>query len=103
MKKTSTNISTKNKNVFQCDYCLQSFSRHGAFRNHLRSHRDQMYLDENELSCNISIDTDEITPTTIGNIFQENVLTPIPTNYLTNPSEEDTSEEDNQCHIEQVM
>src|SRR4051794_29486576 len=50
-------ISSQVKDIFQCKYCSQSFSKHGAFRNHLRSHCDQIYLDENEFICEISIPT----------------------------------------------
>ena len=35
---------------FQCEYCPKWFSKHSALRNHLRSHHDQMYLDETGLS-----------------------------------------------------
>lgn len=63
MRRKLTDISTKNKNVFQCNYCPQSFSRRGAFRNHLRSHRDQVYLDENELARNTSTITNETMST----------------------------------------
>jgi hypothetical protein len=35
---------------FQCEYCPKWFSKRSSLRNHLRSHRDQMYLDETGLS-----------------------------------------------------
>jgi|RhiMetdeSRZDD1v2_1073273.scaffolds.fasta_scaffold2459250_1 hypothetical protein len=102
------NIPTKNKNVFHCDYCPQSFSRRGAFRNHLRSHRDQIYLDENELTRNIGATnigaTTETTPTAFGNIFQRTILSPILINDIVNPLEENNRIcVENQSYIEQVM
>lgn len=53
------------KNIFQCDYCSRSFSRQGAFRNHLRSHRDQMYLDENNLTREKNININEPRSTAV--------------------------------------
>lgn len=35
---------------FRCEYCPRSFSKLGSYRNHLRTHRDQMFLDETGLS-----------------------------------------------------
>jgi len=71
MSKKLTTISSQVKDIFQCQYCPRSFSRRGAFRNHLRSHRDEIYLDENEFLHEVS------TPTTIRNTFQRTVLSPV--------------------------
>jgi len=35
---------------FQCEYYPKWFSKCSSLRNHLRSHRDQMYLDKTGLS-----------------------------------------------------
>ena len=40
----------KTTREFRCEYCPKSFSKRSSYRNHLRSHRDQMYLDETGLS-----------------------------------------------------
>jgi len=40
----------KTTREFQCEYCPRSFSKLSSYRNHLRSHREQMYLDETGLS-----------------------------------------------------
>lgn len=40
----------KTTQEFQCEYCPKSFSKRSSLRNHLRTHRDQMYLDETGLS-----------------------------------------------------
>ena len=43
-------FQAKKTHEFQCEYCPKWFSKHSSLRNHLRSHRDQMYLDETGLS-----------------------------------------------------
>ena len=43
-------FQAKKTHEFQCEYCPKWFSKHSFLRNHLRSHRDQMYLDETGLS-----------------------------------------------------
>ena len=40
---------TKTTRNFQCNYCLKTFSKRSSIRNHLRTHRDQMYLNETGL------------------------------------------------------
>ena len=40
----------KTTREFQCEYCPRSFSRLSAYRNHLRTHCDQMFLNETGLS-----------------------------------------------------
>ena len=62
----------ENSKIFQCKYCPRTFSRRGAFRNHLRTHRDQMYLDENEEE-----NPSEPRRTVISNALQRTVLSPI--------------------------
>lgn len=53
----------------KCDYCTRTFSRRGAFRNHLQTHRDQMYLEENKLTR----EEVAINSTTIRNTLQKTV------------------------------
>jgi len=43
-------FQAKKTHEFQCEYCPKWFSKRSSLRNHLRSHRDQMYLDETGLS-----------------------------------------------------
>ena len=43
-------FQAKKTHEFQCEYCPKWFSKCSSLRNHLRSHRDQMYLDETGLS-----------------------------------------------------
>ena len=43
-------FQAKKTHEFQCEYCPKWFSKRNSLRNHLRSHRDQMYLDETGLS-----------------------------------------------------
>ena len=43
-------FQAKKTHEFQCEYCSKWFSKRSSLRNHLRSHRDQMYLDETGLS-----------------------------------------------------
>jgi hypothetical protein len=43
-------FQSKTNKEFQCEYCLITFSKRGSLRNHLRKHRDQMYLEEAGLS-----------------------------------------------------
>src|SRR5205814_6576220 len=43
-------FQAKKTHEFQCEYCPKLFSKHSSLRNHLRSHRDQIYLDETEFS-----------------------------------------------------
>src|SRR5437763_13433479 len=68
-----------NKNIFQCKYCPQTFSRQGAYRNHLKSHRDQMYLDENNLTRDENnLTREENTSSPIAkNTFQKTIFSPI--------------------------
>ena len=40
----------KTTREFWCEYCPRSFSKLSSYQNHLRSHREQMYLDETGLS-----------------------------------------------------
>jgi len=80
------------KNTFQCNYCPRSFSRHGAYRNHLRSHRDQMYLDENNLTREKNI-INEPKLTVARNTIQETTLSPISINESIIPFNEQTSGE----------
>jgi hypothetical protein len=40
---------TKTTREFQCEYCLRTFSKRSSLRNHIRTHRDQMYLNETGL------------------------------------------------------
>jgi hypothetical protein len=49
---------------FRCEYCPKWFSKRSSLRNHLRSHRDQMYLDETGLSQEENI-------TISGSLLQE--------------------------------
>ena len=70
----------------------QSFSRHRAFRNHLQSHQDMMYLDENNLTrekenTNTSNPRSDITKST-----QRAALSLILINDITSPHEEQTSD-----------
>ncbi len=85
-------MSLYKKNIFQCKYCPRSFSRRGAFRNHLQSHRDKMYLDENNLTreeenINTSGPRSAITRST-----QRIALSPILINDTISPREEQTSD-----------
>ena len=57
---------------FQCRYCSQTFSRRGVFRNHLKIYRDQMYLEENELTRE-NISNSEINLVTIKNTLQNTI------------------------------
>ena len=57
---------------FRCKYCLRTFSRCGAFRNHLKIHRDQMYLEENELTRE-NVSNSEINSVTIKNTLQKTI------------------------------
>ena len=43
-------FQAKKTHEFQCEYCPKWFSKRSSLRNHLRSHRGQMYLDETGLS-----------------------------------------------------
>ena len=43
-------FQAKKTHEFQCEYCPKWFSKRSSLRNHLRSHRDQMYLDETGFS-----------------------------------------------------
>ena len=43
-------FQAKKTHEFQCEYCPKWFSKRSSLKNHLRSHRDQMYLDETGLS-----------------------------------------------------
>ena len=43
-------FQAKKTHEFQCEYCPKWFSKRSSLRNHLRSHCDQMYLDETGLS-----------------------------------------------------
>ena len=43
-------FQAKKTHEFQCEFCPKWFSKRSSLRNHLRSHRDQMYLDETGLS-----------------------------------------------------
>ena len=43
-------FQAKKTHEFQCEYCPKWFSKRSSLRNHLRSYRDQMYLDEIGLS-----------------------------------------------------
>ena len=43
-------FQAKKTHEFQCEYCPKWFSKRSSLRNHLRSHHDQMYLDETGLS-----------------------------------------------------
>jgi uncharacterized Zn-finger protein len=70
------------KNIFQCRYCSRSFSRQGAFRNHLRVHRDQMFIDENNLTRE-----ENIEPRSTG-AKRRAVLSPIIINDTMDPHEE---------------
>ena len=40
---------TKTTQEFQCEHCLRTFSKRSSLRNHIRTHRDQMYLNETGL------------------------------------------------------
>ena len=42
-------FQSKTNKEFQCEYCLITFSKRDSFRNHLRKHRDQIYLEETGL------------------------------------------------------
>jgi Zinc finger, C2H2 type len=57
---------------FRCKYCSRTFSRRGAFRNHLKIHRDQMYLEENELTRE-NVSNSEINSVTIKNTLQKTI------------------------------
>ena len=57
---------------FRCKYCSRIFSRHGAFRNQLKIHRDQMYLEENKLTRE-NISNSEINSVTIKNTLQKTI------------------------------
>ena len=57
---------------FRCKYCSRTFSRRGAFRNHLRVHRDQMYLEENKLTCE-NVSNSKINSVTIKNTLQKTI------------------------------
>ena len=76
-----TRKRTYKKNIFQCNHCPRSFSRQGAFRNHLRSHRDQMYLDENNLTREENTKTSEQRSIST---HQRTVLSPISINETVN-------------------
>ena len=54
------------KNEFKCKYCPQTFTRRGAFRNHLKKHRDQMFLEENKLTREEVLEPTTINSTTIN-------------------------------------
>jgi len=43
----------KTSQEFQCEYCPRTFSKRSSLRNHLRTHRDQMYLNETGLNTSI--------------------------------------------------
>ena len=43
-------FQAKKTHEFQCEYCPKWFSKRSSLRNHLRLHRDQMYLNETGLS-----------------------------------------------------
>ena len=67
------------KNEFQCEYCPRTFTRRGAFRNHLKKHRNQMFLEENELTREevfepTTISSTTMSSTTIRNTSQKTVL-----------------------------
>ncbi|CAI2190872.1 15822_t:CDS:2 [Funneliformis geosporum] len=68
-------LAHENSRIFQYKYCLRIFSRCDAFRNYLQTHRDQMYLDENELT--LEKNTNELRRTVINNTLQRIVLSPI--------------------------
>jgi hypothetical protein len=70
--KNSINILPQKKSVFQCEYCPQSFSRRGAFRNHLRLHRDQIFLDENQLTREITMPSTSLQRTVLSPILDNN-------------------------------
>ena len=57
---------------FRCKYCSRTFSRRGAFRNHLKIHHDQMYLEENELTHE-NVSNSEINSVTIKNTLQKTI------------------------------
>jgi len=57
---------------FRCKYCSRTFSRRGTFRNHLKIHRDQMYLEENELTRE-NVSNSEINSVTIKNTLQKTI------------------------------
>ena len=57
---------------FRCKYYSRTFSRRGAFRNHLKIHRDQMYLEENELTHE-NVSNSEINSVTIKNTLQKTI------------------------------
>ncbi|PKK57112.1 hypothetical protein RhiirC2_798644, partial [Rhizophagus irregularis] len=39
----------KTTQEFRCEYCPKTYSKRSSLRNHLRTHRDQMYLNETGL------------------------------------------------------
>lgn len=86
----STTKKGYKKNIFQCKYCPRSFSRRGAYRNHLQSHRDQMYLDENNLTREESTNISE--PVVARNNKQGPALSPILINDIITPCEEQISD-----------
>lgn len=57
---------------FRCKYCPRTFSRRGAFRNHLKIHRDQMYLEENELTRE-NVSNSATNSATIKNTLQKTI------------------------------
>ena len=44
-------FQTKTTQEFRCEYCPKTFSKCSSLQNHLRTHRDQMYLNETGLLC----------------------------------------------------
>lgn len=86
----STTKKGYKKNIFQCKYCSLSFSGRGAYRNHLQSHRDQMYLDENNLTREESTNISE--PVVARNNKQGPALLPILINDIITPCEEQISD-----------
>ncbi|CAB4413656.1 unnamed protein product [Rhizophagus irregularis] len=86
----STTKKGYKKNIFQCKYCSRSFSRRGAYRNHLQSHRDQMYLDENNLTREESTNISESV--VARNNKQGPALSPILINDIITPCEEQISD-----------
>src|SRR3989337_1671708 len=85
-------MSLYKKNIFQCKYCPRSFSRRGAFRNHLQSHRDMMYLDKNNLTREEENTNTSNPRSNIAKSTQRAALSPILINDITSPHEEQTSD-----------
>jgi len=65
----------KTTREFQCDYCPKLFSKLSSLRNHLHSHRDQMYLDETGLLCkgNTITSSQELNTSHEYNLFIESL------------------------------